>query len=147
MTNGKGIFKNFYSCWHRLPSNVTISIGSDYERVFGVVTNEFYNFGQRMAARNRNDNAKYDFLNNCPYKSSFRHTYAYYWCGNKTDGIEHGLFVCYCYEFGTESHVRLKTQHLTWEQLERIEDAIKTWHLEKKLIIHDLGFPVEIEVY
>lgn len=146
MANGKGMFRNFYSCWRRLPSNVTVSIGKDYERVFGIVTDEFYNFGQRIAAKSRNENAKFDFLKNSPYGSDLRHTYAYYWCGDKTDGIKEGLFVFYRYEFGRESYVRMKTHALTWAQLEKLEKVVQDWHIKEKLIINDLGFPVEFEV-
>ena len=143
---GKGIFKNFYSSWHTLPSNVDISIGGDYEKVFGVVTDEFHNFGERMAAKNRNERAKYDYLNSVPYRSNLRHTYAYYWCGNKSDGIKDGLFICYRYEFDRESYVRLKVGALSWQQLEQMEAVITDWHLKGNLILDGLEFSVLIEV-
>ena len=145
MANGKGIFKNFYSSFLTLPATVTAPESNDSTHVYGVVTDEFYNFGQRMAARNRNENAKEAYLNNCNWPSSLKHTYCYYWVGTKTDGIKDALVVFYSYSYG-KSYIRLKTGELTQVQLERLEAVIKDWHLNGKLIIHNLDFPIEIEV-
>ena len=146
MSNGKGIIKNIYSSYRTLPSNVNNPEFHNTTKAYGVVTEEFVNPGQRMAVQKRNELAKQKYLSTSNWPDQLKHTYCYYWSGKKTDGIKHGLLVFYSYEYET-IYVRISVGELTWSQVEKLETVIKNWHINGKLIIHNLDFPIEIEVF